>query len=312
MHPLAIPCIAMAAVNAAVGGYYLALYLGWPKVQEHLPFALMCFGIATYDVACAGLYDAHSLDVGVFWQGIQLAMPAPIAASALWFAMALTDRPRGRLFRGLMVTFAVLFVTTLVLRVPGITLSPLTPAVKHITWAGRPLVTYYESSLGLLTNLSIGLALVVNVYLLVILWQGYRERSSRPLLAIVIGILVYFVAVMSDTLVANRVYPFVYVSEYAYMVLVAVMAGGLLLNFVGLHRSVEALNRQLEGRVETAMTDLRVLSGLLPICASCKRIRDDGGYWAQIEDYITTHSEAVFSHGLCPECVERLYPEDAG
>jgi hypothetical protein len=90
------------------------------------------------------------------------------------------------------------------------------------------------------------------------------------------------------------------------------MAGGLLLNFVGLHRSVEELNRQLEGRVETVMTDLRVLRGLLPICASCKRIRDDGGYWAQLEDYITVHSEAVFSHGLCPECIERLYPDDDG
>ena len=49
MHPLAIPCIAMAAVNAAVGAYYLALYLGWPKVPEHLPFALLCFLIAAYD-----------------------------------------------------------------------------------------------------------------------------------------------------------------------------------------------------------------------------------------------------------------------
>ena len=54
---------------------------------------------------------------------------------------------------------------------------------------------------------------------------------------------------------------------------------------------------------------MKVLSGLLPICASCKRIRDDRGYWSQIEAYLSRHTEAEFSHGLCPECVTRLYPE---
>jgi hypothetical protein len=48
---------------------------------------------------------------------------------------------------------------------------------------------------------------------------------------------------------------------------------------------------------------------LLPICASCKKIRDDNGYWTQIEGYVRDHSEAEFSHGLCPECAEKLYPE---
>jgi hypothetical protein len=53
------------------------------------------------------------------------------------------------------------------------------------------------------------------------------------------------------------------------------------------------------------------LRGLLPICASCKKIRDDKGYWNQMETYIEAHSEADFSHGVCPECMERLYPEYA-
>ncbi len=49
--------------------------------------------------------------------------------------------------------------------------------------------------------------------------------------------------------------------------------------------------------------------GLLPICASCKRIRDDKGYWNQIETYIRAHSEAEFSHGICPACSRKLYPQ---
>ncbi|MFZ5798873.1 MAG: hypothetical protein ACYCYR_05775 [Desulfobulbaceae bacterium] len=60
---------------------------------------------------------------------------------------------------------------------------------------------------------------------------------------------------------------------------------------------------------EKALAQVKILRGLLPICASCKKVRDDQGYWSQIETYIHEHSEAAFTHSLCPECVLRLYPE---
>ena len=60
---------------------------------------------------------------------------------------------------------------------------------------------------------------------------------------------------------------------------------------------------------ERALEEARVLRGLLPICSSCKRIRDDQGYWTQLEQYISAHSDADFTHGICPECIEKLYPE---
>ena len=61
--------------------------------------------------------------------------------------------------------------------------------------------------------------------------------------------------------------------------------------------------------LQQALGQVKKLSGFLPICASCKKIRDDKGYWQQIEQYITEHSEALFSHGLCPECAKKLYPD---
>jgi hypothetical protein len=61
--------------------------------------------------------------------------------------------------------------------------------------------------------------------------------------------------------------------------------------------------------LEESANKIRLLSGLLPICASCKKIRDDKGYWNQIEVYIREHSEAEFSHGICPECEKKLYPD---
>lgn len=61
--------------------------------------------------------------------------------------------------------------------------------------------------------------------------------------------------------------------------------------------------------LQDALATVKTLSGLLPICASCKKIRDDNGYWNQIEVFIQSHSDAEFTHSFCPECVRRLYPE---
>lgn len=66
---------------------------------------------------------------------------------------------------------------------------------------------------------------------------------------------------------------------------------------------------QLIVELQEALEKVKVLSGLLPICASCKDIRDDKGYWKQIEVYIRDHSEADFTHSICPDCQKKLYPE---
>jgi PAS domain S-box-containing protein len=62
-------------------------------------------------------------------------------------------------------------------------------------------------------------------------------------------------------------------------------------------------------RLEEALASNKILKGMLPICASCKRIRNDQGYWNGIEEYLRTHSDVLFSHGICPECAMRLYSE---
>lgn len=66
----------------------------------------------------------------------------------------------------------------------------------------------------------------------------------------------------------------------------------------------EKLIRELQ----EALAKVKTLSGLFPICAHCKKIRDDRGYWNQIESYLRDHSQAEFTHGLCPECANQLYP----
>jgi hypothetical protein len=71
---------------------------------------------------------------------------------------------------------------------------------------------------------------------------------------------------------------------------------------------IEKLSETIED-LKDALSRVKLLSGFLPICSSCKNIRDDKGYWNQIESYIREHSEVEFSHGICPDCKEKLYPE---
>ncbi|MDR3671831.1 MAG: diguanylate cyclase [Holophaga sp.] len=71
------------------------------------------------------------------------------------------------------------------------------------------------------------------------------------------------------------------------------------------------LNQELiraNDRLSLALTEVKTLQGFIPICARCKRIRDDHGYWEQVEAYISRHSDAVFSHGVCPDCSRILFP----
>ena len=74
------------------------------------------------------------------------------------------------------------------------------------------------------------------------------------------------------------------------------------------HKIEEEKNNLIQ-QLRDALAEVKKLSGLLPICASCKKVRDDKGYWNEIEAYVRDHSEADFSHGLCPDCGIKLYPD---
>lgn len=80
----------------------------------------------------------------------------------------------------------------------------------------------------------------------------------------------------------------------------------------GLRKPYYILFRELktnEEKLLQALSEIKTLKGILPICSSCKKIRDDKGYWEMVEVYISKHSDAKFSHGICNECAEKFYPE---
>jgi thiamine transporter ThiT len=78
---------------------------------------------------------------------------------------------------------------------------------------------------------------------------------------------------------------------------------------IGYLRDLTLKYKGTSEKLEKAMSEVKRLSGLLPICAHCKNIRNDQGYWEKVEDYLSSHSEAEFSHSLCPDCMKKYYPE---
>lgn len=89
--------------------------------------------------------------------------------------------------------------------------------------------------------------------------------------------------------------------------LVMIIAGSVI--FIGITNPLIQKLSDTVKRLQEALDNIKTLSGLLPICSSCKKIRDDTGYWNQIETYVRDHSDADFSHSICPECARKLYPE---
>jgi PAS domain-containing protein len=83
----------------------------------------------------------------------------------------------------------------------------------------------------------------------------------------------------------------------------------LLVRDITERRRAEKERERLLAELSEALANVKKLRGLLPICASCKKIRDDKGYWHQVETYMEDHAEVAFSHGLCPECAAKLYPD---
>jgi len=247
MHSLAIPCVAMSAINGYLGGYHLILALRRPQAREHLPFALLCLVVAAYDLFCVGLYNATSLAQGVFWQRQQVRSVALISMLTLWFVGRLIGAERKRGIRVFIAWFVVL--TPLSLGQSTSLVLESVPALKHIVWAQRPLITYYEGDVGPGFLLVVVSALLAYGYLVAALVRHYRQGRSRHVLSLLIGNAAYFAGVINDSSVASRIYSFIYVSEYAFFILTLSMAYVLLNRFVDLQVNVEALNVNLERAV---------------------------------------------------------------
>lgn len=132
-------------------------------------------------------------------------------------------------------------------------------------------------------------------YILVVLLSLWSPRKNLPIYMAIGGSILTIIGFYSSP-AGGELWKVIFNRSLA---LLAIWATAIL----------SAQRNKIQQEREKALLDLKILSGFLPICASCKKIRDDDGYWNQIETYIRDHSEAEFSHGICPDCAKKLYPE---
>lgn len=151
--------------------------------------------------------------------------------------------------------------------------------------------------------------------------KAIKENKDGALISL-LAFLAPFLAGLNDILTVNnyinteQVLPYGLIVYFiAQSILMARRFSLALTREEVLSKELEELNAKLEDKVDertrelrTAMSEIKQLSGMLPICSHCKKIRDDKGYWNHVEEYVSQHSEVVFSHGICPSCIHSLYP----
>lgn len=104
-------------------------------------------------------------------------------------------------------------------------------------------------------------------------------------------------------------HPYTHVAFAVWNTTIRLVAFLVLGFFVARIRTLLIQERAISERLEKTLSEVKTLTGLLPICAGCKKIRNDQGYWLQLEEYLSTHSNATFTHGLCRECARKALRE---
>jgi hypothetical protein len=302
----------MASICFYVGGYYLFFYLKRPQIRKHLPFALLCLSVCLYDIFCGGLYNSSSIEKGAFWENLQFYAIDAIAIFSLWFTGCYTEQ-KGNVIIRFFTAFFIIVPIVSFFAGPGLTLSTAHPAIKNVNLFNSLKITYHEAAVGTLYQLEIVSAIIAYIYLFRLFLGHYRKTGDKALLPVIACQIIYFLGVINDYLVTMQYYTFMYVSEYAFFFIIISIAYILLDNFVDVHAAFEELNYDLERKVHEktreildAQEQVKRLEGIIPICMYCKKIRDDKESWLQLEQYISEHSEAMFSHGVCPDCIEKL------
>jgi diguanylate cyclase (GGDEF)-like protein len=248
----------MASVLLYVGLYHFFLFYRLKKAGEHLPFSLICFGVVFYDLFSIGLYNAHSIETGVFWQRFQLATVNLLAFTIIWFVLYYTKSNKLNLVKIFAIWYTGIFLISFFIS-PEYTVSINNPSIKIINFFGEQL-TYYEAKPGLLYSIEMISSIITYAYVFYLLINHYRAKRDKNTIVIILSQITYFAGVINDTLVASGFYPFIYLSEYAFLFIVLAMAQTLHIEFINMHKKIENMNYELEEKVKKRTAEIEKLN----------------------------------------------------
>jgi hypothetical protein len=302
MALIAIPALVMAGITLYVGLYYLLMWLRLREETGYFFFFGLCASVAAYDVCSALLYNSRSFAVSIWCQRGQFSAIGCIALWTFLFAAWMLRRRLSGWLWGLLGLYAAFIFAAWIdspLFLHQSARAPKTVALGSFT------IRYLEVQPG---------PLLVAFYLLIFagmltsyfyFLSAYHKRRERGSVLIQASLSVFFFANINDMLVGAGIIRSVYILEYSFLAVILVMDYLMQRNFLTLVTKEKMHARQLEA----SLAKIKTLKGLVPICASCKKILDDQGYWQQVEVFVAQHSEADFSHSICPDCAKKLYAE---
>jgi PAS domain S-box-containing protein len=245
----------MAGVIVYVGIFHLTIYFQRLDRRGDLTFALICFGMALYDISCVGLYNVTSVADGLNWQRIQVFVLLLTGVLFLWFIADYTSQ-RSRIWIYSFTGFFLVTALILLIDRSGLAFSTGHPLIKKISLPLGLNVTYFEAAPGPLTGLLIVAGLLLLVYTLRLIIKYYRSGNRKKAIPLFWAIFILFVGLWNDFAVSSGLYEFIYALEYSYLGIVLVIEYFLARDIVEAAVTKEALKfseekyRKLSGELE--------------------------------------------------------------
>lgn len=173
------------------------------------------------------------------------------------------------------------------------------PKKIFVTWLGL-VMTVFIAWVDYLTGFAVSLSVFYLIPISMVVW--YVGRTAGIVVGGLSAIVWLLEEIFSDLSLPTTFLPYWQaVMRLAFFLIVIFLLDG--------RQRAEREREKLIAELQAALANVKTLRGLLPICSSCKKVRDDRGYWNQIESFVRERSEAAFSHSICPECEKKLYPE---
>jgi len=235
------------------------MYLKQRSEVKFLSFALLCFSVGLYEVLCAGLYEANSIEQGVFWERLRLESIPLIVLSMTWLLGIYSDRVNRSLLKWVAGT-SILYLLLSRGLPEQYTLSVDRPITRLAGIPGLFRTSYIESEVGLLYIVALGLMIVLYLYLIVHLARHYRQSRDRETLYILLSQLPLFLAAANDSLVASEAYLFVYLAEYAFVFIIVAMSYVLFAKLMRMHRALKESKNELEDKVRERTAQIQRLN----------------------------------------------------
>jgi len=227
MNFISVPVIALAGISFYAGFDHLLVYARSKDDRKHLSFAFTCFAVGFYDIFAAFVYNAASVEQAAPWQRSQVIAMMISAVAFMWFISDFT----GQRQKIPLIIFTSYFLFSALLHIIDRTqltwLSLSTPAIKYIHLPFGLNITYYEMAPGIYTDFQSLVGLPFFVFLLVMAIRHYRDGHKKTAAPLLTSLILFWLGIFNDTLVSSGVYDFIYLLEYSFLVIIALMANTL-------------------------------------------------------------------------------------